>query len=117
MLLEAEAFYSLPRLPETSSTQRTYKILLFLHFTQKDNSTTRNLQFIHSFICVSSRPSRAFQTFQGSTPIQYSIIRMHILQLAGFQKTPQSKSKVCRSIVRDESSAYFNVTAVNRYDI
>ena len=25
--------------------------------------------------------------------------------------------KECRSIVRDESSVYFNVTAVNRYDI
>ena len=26
-------------------------------------------------------------------------------------------NKECRSIVRDESSAYFNVTAVNRYDL
>ena len=27
------------------------------------------------------------------------------------------EGKECRSIVRDESSVYFNVTAVNRYDI
>ena len=52
---------------------------------------------IHSFIhavhiCVSTRPSKAFQTFQGSTLIQCSLIRMHILQSAGFQKTPQSTS-------------------------
>ena len=30
---------------------------------------------------------------------------------------PYPVIKECRSIVRDESSVYFNVTAVNRYDI
>ena len=44
MLLEAEAFYSLPRLPENFILlEETYRILPILYSTQKDNSTTRNL--------------------------------------------------------------------------
>ena len=35
----------------------------------------------------------------------------------GVKGMVSSKGKECQSIVRDESSVYFNVTAVNRYDI
>ena len=53
MLLKAEAFYSLHRLPETSFYsslfEEIHRILHILHpripQTQKDNSTTRSLQF------------------------------------------------------------------------
>ena len=58
MLLEAEAFYSLPRLPENSILlillKETYRILPILHSTQKNNSTTRNLPLIHSFMQYTS---------------------------------------------------------------
>ena len=58
VLLEAEAFYSLPRHPEIHSTQRTFKILPILQYkgfpNQKDNSTIRSLQFIHSFMQYTS---------------------------------------------------------------
>ena len=42
--------------------------------------------------------------------VQFSATRRRVLISHG-------STKECRSIVRDESSVYFNVTAVNRYDI
>ena len=40
-------FENYTKLPETSFYSKNLQILLFLHSTQKDNSTSRNLQFIH----------------------------------------------------------------------
>ena len=103
MLLKAEAFYSLQRLPESSFYSFYSKNLQDSSVSptqgfpnQKDNSTTRNLQFIHSCMQYTSMYLQdlpkvfqhssipAFQTFQGSTLIQHSSIRMHILHIGWF---------------------------------
>ena len=59
--------------------KETHRILLFLHSTEKDNSTTRSLRFIHAIhICVSSKPSKAFQTSYRAPP-QSSILQLECI--------------------------------------
>ena len=95
---------------QSSKTSRNFILLIllkepieFFRFYKTRDSPTRRiillLEAFDSFILHAVHISVCFKTFpgipdilQGSTLIQHSSIRMHILPSAGFQKTPQSTS-------------------------
>ena len=110
MILKAEAFYSLPRLPETSFYSK--EPTGFFQFYIPPRSLILLLETFNSFIHSCSTHPCIFKTFQGIpdilqgfTLIQYSSIRMYILPLTGFQKTPQSTSWETSNILQTFKSS------------
>ena len=120
VLLEAEAFHSLTRLPETSfymqktkssSIDTTYRGQRDLH-SRKEILHSEGKEIFEYFqssysthpcmlqdlpkafqTFLTFRLSRTFRTFQGSTPLHHSSARMHILHINWFpQKTSSSTS-------------------------